>query len=170
MGPVSAMANNLIEVLATVPPTLAAAWGIWLVAGGMLAMWFRRAGLEPELAAAPAPAPRAVSRPKSASRAPSGVRHEFVPMAPVDEEPAASSYDPPPGVVMPAAPREKKPIVIGDPFGDLATLLDQATAAATTTPAPAAAPPQPHRTPGESPILSSSGVPLRRGSDEPKLS
>lgn len=157
-----------MEILATVPPTLAAAWGVWFVAGGMLAMWYRRASLEAELAPVPA-TPRSVPRPKSASRPPSGVRREAVPVMPVEEVPAPTAYDPPPGVA-PVVPREKRPVVIGDPFGDLATLLDQPAAAA-TTPVPAAMPAAPqHRSPGDSPILSSSGFPVRRGNDEPQLS
>jgi hypothetical protein len=58
--------------------------------------------------------------------------------------------------------------VIGDPFGDLATLLDQATAPATTPAAPSAAAPSAQRSPADSPILNSSGFPVRRA-DELKL-
>jgi hypothetical protein len=162
------MANNLMEVLATVPPTLAAGWAIWFVAGGMLVMWYRRASLEPEPVAVAAPAPKAVSRPKPASRQPSGMSREVAPVfvpPPVEEPPMASGYDPPPALV-PAATREKKPVVIGDPFGDLATLLDQA-AASSSAPAAKPAAPAPNRAPGDSPILSSSGFPVRRANDEP---
>ncbi len=159
MGPVTAMLNNFMEIVATVPPTLAAGWGVWFVAGGMLAMWYRRARLEAELAPAAPPAPRAPSRAKSSPRQPVAVSREVAPVLSFEEAPAASAYEPPPGVT-PVVPREKKPVVIGDPFGDLATLIDQAAAAAA---AAAAATP---RAPGDSPILSSSGVPLRRGSDE----
>ena len=59
----------------------------------------------------------------------------------------------------PVAAREKrgnKPLVVGDPFGDLSTLLDQ----------PPAAPPAPsHRAPGDSPILNSAGLPVQRVND-----
>jgi hypothetical protein len=151
-------------MLADVPPMLAAAWAAWFIAGGMLAFWYRTASFELEYA--PVAAPRAPARPKPATRPSSGVPHEaapVVPEAPV-EAAAPQSYELPPALE-PVAPREKKPVVIGDPFGDLATLLDQM--------APAAAPPAPpavaNRAPGDSPILSSSGFPVRRANDEPKL-
>ena len=159
------MVNNMMQMLADVPPMLAAAWVMWFVVGGMLAMWYRRASLELEYA--PVAAPRAaVARPKS-SRPPSGVRRDAAPVEQAAEAPAddtAHLYEPPPALA--AIPlREKKPVVIGDPFGDLATLLDQPQQAA------AAPVPQPHRVPGDSPILSSSGAPFRRANDhEPKLS
>jgi hypothetical protein len=158
------MTNNLMEVLATVPPTLAAAWAIWFVAGGVLAMWYRRASLEPEPVAVAAP--KAVSRPKPASRPPSGMSREVAPVmaAPVEEPPMVIGYDPPPALA-PVLTREKKPVVIGDPFGDLATLLDQA-AASSTAPAATPAAPAPNRAPGDSPILSSSGFPVRRANDQ----
>ena len=157
------MVTNMMQMLADVPPMLAAAWVMWFVAGGMLAMWYRRASLELEYA--PVAAPRAVvARPKT-SRPPSGVRREAAPVEPAAEVPVADTshlYEPPPALA-PIPSREKKPVVIGDPFGDLATLLDQ--------PPQAAPVPQPHRAPGDSPILSSSGAPFRRANDhEPKLS
>ncbi len=168
MGPITSMANNFMEVLATVPATLATAWGVWLVAGVMLATWYHRARLAPVVAPAPSPSKVVVTRTKSASRSLSGVR-EAAPVAPVEDAPMVSAYEPPPGVA-PVIPREKKPMVIGDPFGDLATLLDQAVASVAVAPPVAAPPPEPHRAPADSPILSSSGFPMRRSSDEPKLS
>lgn len=156
----------MMEMLADVPPMLAAAWLAWFIAGGMLAAWYRRASLELEYA--PAAAVRQAVKPKPATRPSSGVRREaapVVPEAPV-EAAAPQSYELPPALE-PVAPREKKPVVIGDPFGDLATLLDQAAAAAAAPPA-AAAVPAPHRAPNDSPILSSTGFPMRRD-DEPKL-
>lgn len=161
------MVNNMMEMLADVPPMLAAAWLAWFVAGGMLAAWYRRASLELEFAPA---APRPVAKPKPAPRPSADVRREtapVVPEAPV-EAAAPQSYELPPALE-PVAPREIKPVVIGDPFGDLATLLDQAaeSQAAKAAPAPPAVP-APHRAPSESPILSSTGFPMRRD-DEPKL-
>lgn len=153
------MVNNMMEFLADVPPLLLAAWGTWFVAGGVLAFWYRRA-TELEYAPVSAPSMRPAARPKS-TRPPSGVRRDAVMPADAAPEPAADTshlYEPPPALA-PIVARERKPAVIGDPFGDLATLLDQA-----------AAPPAPsHRAPGDSPILSSSGAPFRRANDEPKL-
>jgi hypothetical protein len=164
VGPVTAMVNNMMELLAEVPPMLVAGWVTWFVAGGVLAMWYRKASLELELAPAAAPRP-APARPKPAPRAVSDLHHEPVAFAPPDAAPVPEDtshlYEPPPGLA-PVATREKKPVVIGDPFGDLATLLDQ--------PPPAAPAPAAHRAPGDSPILSSSGIPLRRaGDNEPQL-
>ncbi len=157
MGPVTAMVNNMMEMLADVPPMLVIAWVTWFVAGGALAMWYRRASLELEYA----PAARPVVRPRPASRPLSGVRRE--PVAPIEDvsfgDPS-HPYEPPPALAPPPISREKTPVVMGDPFGDLATLLDQA---------PAVAAPVSHRAPGDSPILSSSGFPVRRANDEPKL-
>ena len=150
MGALTDIGNNLVEVLATVPPTLLASWAVWFVAGASLLTWYRRAGLE---APAPAPLPRPVSRSKSSSRSAAHVKREVVAAAPVEEVQGANAYDPPPGVA-PVMPREKKPIVIGDPFGDLATLLDQ----------PQSAPA--HRAVTDSQVLGSGGSPLR-GVDDP---
>ena len=136
---------NLMELLADVPLTLIVGWTAWFVVGGMLAMWYRRASLEAEFAPA-SPAPRAVvSRPRPASRPVSEVQ-------PVSE--SAPALDEPP-----VAAREKranKPLIVGDPFGDLSTLLDQ------PSPAP---PAPPHRAPGDSPILNSAGSPIQRVND-----
>ena len=151
------MVTNMIDMLADVPPMLASAWAAWFLLGGALAFWYRRAT---DLEYAPVAAPKPVPRPKPATRPPSGVRREA---APVEPEPAplddtSHLYEPPPAA--PVTAREKKPVVIGDPFGDLATLLDQ----------PQAAAPVPHRAPGDSPILSATGSPIRRNNDyEPKL-
>jgi hypothetical protein len=153
------MVNNMMEFMADVPPLLLAAWGSWFVVGGVLAMWYRRA-VELEYAPAPATTARPAPRPKAANRPPSGVhRSEALPLDPAAEPVGDTShlYEPPPGLA-PVVARDKKPVVIGDPFGDLATLLDQPHAAA-----PA------YRAPGDSPILSSTGAPFRRANDEPKL-
>ena len=155
------MVNNMMEMLADVPPMLASAWVVWFIVGGALVMWYRRA-VELEYAPAPASGSRGV---KPASRPPSGVRREAAAVLPVEEAPldetAAQMHEPPP-VPGTAVARDGTPVVIGDPFGDLATLLDQAAMAAP----PAAS----HRAPGDSPILSSSGTPLRRAGDrEPDL-
>ena len=64
--------------------------------------------------------------------------------SPVIDEPAA-----------PAAARASRgtsPVSVGDPYGDLATLLDQPSTAAPAQP----------RVPSDSPILNSSGAPMLR--------
>ena len=138
------MANNMMQMLADVPPMLIAGWTAWFIAGGMLAMWYRRASLEAEFAPAPAAAPRpAPPRPRPAARPASDISAPAVP----SEQPAA--FESAPGMAPPVAARDKRPIVAGDPYGDLATLLDQPT------------PPPPPRTPGDSPILNSAGSPMR---------
>jgi hypothetical protein len=129
---------NLLQMLKDVPPMLIAAWTVWFVAGGMLAMWYRRASLEADFApAAAAPRPavrsRAISRSAEAS-VPAVVFDEPVFGGPPVDEPPAPVRD----------KRDARPIVAGDPFGELATLLDQ--------PSPAA-----HRPSGDSPILNSAG-------------
>jgi hypothetical protein len=144
------MADNLLQLLADVPPMLIAAWTAWFIAGGMLAMWYRRA---PEMEFAPEPAPRPVARPRPATTPASGMTTLGLSL----REPLAT--EPPTGFDdAPARARDKRaptPVVSGDPFGDLATLLDQ--------PAPAS-----FRTPGESPMLNSAGSPMLRDRD-PKL-
>ncbi|HEX7283580.1 MAG TPA: hypothetical protein VF239_16095 [Vicinamibacterales bacterium] len=163
MGAITVMVNNMMEMLADVPPMLASAWVVWFIVGGALVMWYRRAV---DLEYAPAPASGSGSRAvKPASRPPSGVRREAAAVLPVEEAPfdetAAQMHEQPP-VPGTAVARDGTPVVIGDPFGELATLLDQA--------AVAAAPTTSHRAPGDSPILSSSGTPLRRAGDrEPDL-
>jgi hypothetical protein len=137
---------KIMELLADVPLMLIVAWTAWFVAGGMLAMWYRRASLEAEFAPA-APAPRAaVSRPRPASR-PVSEDQPVAESAPALDEPRAAVHE----------KRGNKPLVVGDPFGDLSTLLDQ--------PSPATLPAPSHRTPGDSPILNSAGSPVQRGSD-----
>jgi hypothetical protein len=141
------MANNMMQLLSDVPPMLIAAWTAWFIVGGMLAMWYRRASLEAEFA--PVQAPRTVARPRPATRpaseavAPVG-SEEFVPQS-------SSALDEPP-----VAARDKravKPLVVGDPYGDLSTLLDQP--AQDTRPAPS------YRAPSDSPILNSAGSPIQ---------
>lgn len=136
------MFNDLFELLGDVPPMLAAAWAVWLGAGALLILWFRRVTYEVEF---PAPASKPVpARPKPVARPSSS-----------PDMLASDATDT-------AAERQKPPVVVGDPFGDLATLLDQPpTAAASTEP----------RAPAESPILSSSGSPIRRAnnSNDPNI-
>jgi hypothetical protein len=122
------MVNDLMQLLVDVPPGLAAAWAVWLSAGMLLSMWFRRA--KATLALQQAAASRVVARAKSGPRPAMGAR----PAAPPRPKPAA-------------------PAAMGDPFGDLETLLDP----------PAGA----HRTPGESPILNSAGSPVLRNAQDP---
>ncbi|MGH9222096.1 MAG: hypothetical protein ACRD1W_22495 [Vicinamibacterales bacterium] len=142
------MSDKLLQLLADVPPMLIAAWTAWFIAGGMLAMWYRRA---PEMEFAPAPAPRSVARSRPATQPASSMttlgltaRESVEQLTVIDEAPARVRDK-----------RAPTPVVSGDPFGDLATLLDQ--------PAPAS-----FRTPGESPILNSAGSPMLRDQD-PKL-
>jgi hypothetical protein len=144
------MTNNMLQLLADVPPMLIAAWTAWFIAGGMLAMWFRRA---PEMEFAPAPSPRSVAPlPRPGSRPASGMTTlGLFAREPVAAEQSTAIDE------APARVRDKRapaPVVSGDPFGDLATLLDQ--------PAPA---PASFRTPGESPILNSAGSPMLRDQD-----
>ena len=152
------MANNMMQMLADVPPMLIAAWTAWFIAGGVLAMWYRRASLAAEFA--PAPALRPAPRPRPAARPSSEVSAPVVPSEPPAAFETSHLLDQPP-----VGAREKRatvPVVVGDPFGDLATLLDQPTPG--TPPSPA------HRTPADSPILNSAGSPIRRANDrEPKL-
>lgn len=131
----------MMQLLMDVPPMLIAAWTAWFIAGGMLAMWYRRASLEAEFA--PAPAPRTVARTRPATR-------------PASDVTPAGSEALVPDTPMPAEPRDKravKPLVVGDPYGDLATLLDQPSQ--DTRPAPS------YRAPSDSPILNSAGSPIR---------
>ena len=151
-----AMFNDLFELLADVPPMLAAAWAVWLGAGVLLIVWFRRVTYEVEFAA---PAPRPVSKPKPVAR-PSSSPDMLAPETHTTDAPAE---------------RQKPPVVVGDPFGDLATLLDQPAAVPhhageRVAGAPAAASSEP-RAPAESPILSSSGSPIRRAnnSNDPNI-
>lgn len=132
------MVNDMMDLLSDVPGTLAAGWAVWLGSGLLLAMWYRKAkdNFEmPQVLAA-----RTVARAKSGPR-------------PVAE--ARPVVEPRPAAV--ARPKPA-PISVGDPFGDLATLLDQ--------PAESAPPPAPaYRVPSESPILNSAGSPVLRKND-----
>ena len=131
-----AMFNDLFELLADIPLMLVAAWAVWFGAGFLLVMWFRHVQYDV------APAPRPAAKPKPASRpASSPDLHATESQAPE----AASAERPKTG-----------PLVVGDPYGDLATLLDPPAAAVAAEPAPAAT-----RAPADSPILSSSGSPIR---------
>jgi hypothetical protein len=137
----------MMQMLTDVPPMLIAAWTAWFVAGGMLAMWYRRASLEAEFA--PAPAPRTVARPRPATRpasevTPIGSESFVAESSPVVGEPPVAARD----------KRAAKPLVVGDPYGDLATLLDQ--------PAQDAPPAPSYRVPSDSPILNSAGSPVQR--------
>jgi hypothetical protein len=132
------MFNDLFQLLADVPLMLVAAWAVWFGAGALLLMWFRRVEYDVEM-----PAPRPVAKPKPVSRPSSS------PDLQVAETPAPF-----------ASERPKSPLVVGDPYGDLATLLDQPAASVAAEPAPAAT-----RAPAESPILSSSGSPIRRANN-----
>lgn len=148
-----AMFNDLFELLADVPRLLVLAWAGWLATGALIVMWYRRA--DEFEAAFPAPAPRTVSKTKPVSRPPSSpdLHAAEVPAGPhVTADESAAGAD-----------RGKPPVVIGDPFGDLATLLDPPAPPAVATeytPPPA----EPPRAPADSPILSSSGSPIRRAS------
>jgi hypothetical protein len=139
------MANNMMQFVTDVPLTLVAAWTAWFVAGGMLAMWYRRASLEAEFAPAPAPL-RTVARPRPASPISAHVRPEesVAENSPVSNEPLVAARD------------KRAAKVVGDPYGDLATLLDQPQ-----TPAPGPS----YRAPSDSPILNSAGSPIQRPND-----
>jgi hypothetical protein len=133
------MSNNLMDMMMDVPPMLLAGWLAWFIAGGILAMWYRRAEVEAEFMPAPVPRP-SPPRPRAVTRPELVVAEEPTVMAsmPVVDEPA----------------REKRgPLVVGDPFGDLASLIDQAAQNAPSSPS--------YRVPGDSPILNSAGSPVR---------
>lgn len=134
------MLNDMMDLLSDVPPTLAAAWAVWLGAGALLAMWYRKAKADLEMQPAVA---RTVARAKSGPRPVAEAR----PMA----EPRPMAESRPVAVARP----KPSPIAIGDPFGDLATLLDQP---ADSAPSPTRA----YRVPGDSPILNSAGSPVLR--------
>ena len=57
------MFNEMMELLSDVPPTLAAGWAVWIGAGALLVMWYRKAKANVEMH--PAVASRAVTRAKS---------------------------------------------------------------------------------------------------------
>lgn len=138
------MFNNMIGFLSDVPPMLATGWAVWLGAGVLLVMWYRKAKADAEMQ--PAVVSRAVTRAKSGPR-PAADPRTVEPRPVTDARPAVTVARPKPS-----------PIVVGDPFGDLATLLDQPTDAA---PAPAPS----SRVPGDSPILNSAGSPVLRTND-----
>lgn len=144
------MFNAMMDLLSDVPPTLAAGWAVWLGAGLLLATWYRKA--QANLEVHHAVASRTVARAKSGPP----------PVAEARQMPDARPMPEPRPVAEPrlvAVARPKpSPISVGDPFGDLATLLDQ--------PAASAPPPAPsYRVPGDSPILNSAGSPVLRKSD-----
>ncbi len=137
-----------------------AAWTAWFGTGALLAVWYRKAqaSLEMQHAVASRTVARAKSSPRHAVSAEPRAMAEPRLATPKPFGEAASTPKPSNGR---SVTRSKPaPIVVGDPFGDLATLLDQPAA---ETPAPA------FRSPGESPILNSAGSPVLRNSDpEPK--
>ena len=94
------MMNEVLDVLADVPPMLAAAWAAWLGVGLLLTVWYRRAkaSLDDQQAAVRS-TNRVKSEPRPAVRAAT---------APSLRSPA----------VRPAA-------VKGDPFADLAQIFDE---------------------------------------------
>jgi hypothetical protein len=157
--------TELLQVLADVPPMLTTAWVVWFGAGVLLMVWYRKAttsNFELQHAAAS----RTVARTKSGPRPSAGVRpHPAMPAAPAPRpaaepapKPDLSALDAAVPVIAAApvvavAKPKPAPLVVGDPFGDLATLLDQA-AARVETPS--------YRKPGDSPILNSAGSPILR--------
>lgn len=154
MGSVMAIVNGATALLADLPPMLGAAWLAWIAAAGVLVAWYRKARFQLEYAP-PSPPPRPAPRSRSAVRPPSSVRRPAVqPVAAVGEpvEENGHGYEPPPALT-PHTPRPRTQIAVGDPFGDLATLLDQ-------PPQPNSAPLQAAHGSADSPILGSSGFPL----------
>ena len=144
------MVNDMMDLLSDVPGTLAAGWAVWLGSGLLLAMWYRKAKEHFEVPQVLAT--RTVARATSAPRPVAEARPVAEPR-PVSEPRAVSEPRP----VAVARPKPA-PISVGDPFGDLATLLDQ--------PAESAPPPAPaYRVPSESPILNSAGSPVLRKND-----
>ena len=146
------MMNQILEVLADVPPTLTVGWAAWFVGGVMLMVWYRKAKAAMDLE--PAVAAPVVSRAKSprpsSDVSTSAVRAASRPVS--DPRPASEPKPLDQQVPVVAKPKPKAvPIVVGDPFGELATLLDQPGAQE----APA------FRTPGDSPILNSAGEPMK---------
>ena len=106
------MFNDLMLMLSDVPLTLAAGWVAWFLAGALLAVWYRRA--QADIAMHQTVATAMVARAKSGPR-PTAM-HESRGATP--QRPFAV-----------AVPRSKPgPVVVGDPFGDLSTLLDQPAA------------------------------------------
>lgn len=119
--------NDLMDLAADVPTHIAFGWAAWLAVGLVLTIWHRRARAALVYDNA---TPRQAAKPKSGERPPSGAR-------------------------APKAAPAAAPASVGDPFGDLETLLDEHVGS--------------HRTPGESPILSSAGSPVLRAADQPAM-
>ncbi len=143
-----AMFNDLYELAAGLPTSLLAAWAVWVGAGVLLMAWFRRAKLEPEPAVS---TPRPVSRAKSRQSSSSVVVAQGSVLGLSSPMPSVETTD----VERPRAARA----VAGDPFGDLATLLDQPDTTAAAEP----------RALADSPILNAAGSPIHRangGKDE----
>jgi hypothetical protein len=147
------MMNQILQSLSDVPPTLVAGWTAWLVGGMLLMVWYRKAKASMDLApvvsrAKTARPPSSVSssaiRPATSARSSSDARPTPEPM-PVHQQ-----------IPVVARPKPKAtPIVVGDPFGELATLLDQPGAQETSS----------YRTPGDSPILNSAGEAMNRNNE-----
>lgn len=144
------MFNAMMDLLSDVPPTLAAGWAVWLGAGLLLATWYRKAKANFEVHHAVAS--RTVARAKSGPRPVAEARPMPEPRPMAEPRPV-----PEPRPVAVARPKPS-PISVGDPFGDLATLLDQQSESA-----PASTPS--YRVPGDSPILNSAGSPVLRKND-----
>ena len=147
------MANNLLQLLADVPPMLIAAWTAWFIAGGMLAMWYRRA---PEMEFAPAPSPRSVAPlPRPATKPASGMTTlGLFAREPVTAEQLTVTDE------APARARDKRAHDSGCVRRSVRGSGDAARSAGTGTGS--------FRAPGESPILNSAGSPMLRDQD-PKL-
>ena len=140
------MFNNLMELLFDVPLTLAAGWVAWFVAGALLAVWYRRANAALEMYQALQALPTPVI-----PRAKSGPRPSAITELRLNTEPRIAAPKPVGGggPLTAAVPRPKPtPVVVGDPFGDLSTLLNQPAAAAPVS-----------RGSSELQILNSAGVP-----------
>ena len=97
------MMNEMLAILADIPPMLAAAWAAWLGAGLLLTVWYRRAkaALEEQHAGS-----RVVPHHKSSGSRP--VARTHVPQATPHPRPAT-------------APAKR------DPFADLAQIFEEET-------------------------------------------
>jgi hypothetical protein len=144
-----AMFNDWFELLADVPMTLVLAWVGWFATGVLIVMWYRRAD-QFEAAMPAAPRQAATPKPKPASRPTSPDVDAAVPAA--EPHLSADGRD---------LTGRKAPVVIGDPFGDLATLLDQPGPAVASEYTPPPLTQESPRSPADSPILSSAGSPMR---------
>ena len=98
------MMNEVLDILADIPPMLAASWVAWLGAGLVLTIWYRRArtALEEQQTTA-----RAMARAQSGSRPVAARSHQPSPLSH-----GSRSH------VTPSA-------VKGDPFADLAQIFDE---------------------------------------------